>query len=376
MKFDYHLPVNIVFGNGRVREVGTWTARQGRKALIVTGRNSTKKSGLLDRAVGYLNEAGVASVIFDRVEQNPLTTTASEGAALAVKEGCDVVVGLGGGSIMDAAKGIAFLALNEGDISDYIFGKKASDKALPLILVPTTCGTGSEGNGFAVLSHPETKDKKSLRCSAIIAKASIVDPELMVTMPLPVLASVGFDALCHNMEAYLSKICTPLTAALALEGIALAAEALPKVYHDYGDGDGWEKLSLASTIGGMVINSAGVTAPHGAEHPASGLRNIVHGRGLAALTPVMFEASLDRAPEKFAAISRLLGGRDEYDCVDRIKALLADIGLTTSLSQEGVLEEDVDWMVDNCLKVSAAGIENHPAVFSKEELRELYLKAL
>ena len=115
-------------------------------------------------------------MLFDKVQQNPLTTTAIEGAQFAKASRCDCVVAIGGGSIMDCAKAIAFLAVNDGDINDYIFGKTASDRALPLILIPTTCGTGSEGNGFAVLTNPENGDKKSLRCNAIVAKVSIVDP--------------------------------------------------------------------------------------------------------------------------------------------------------------------------------------------------------
>lgn len=210
MEFNYNLPVNLIFGIGKVEELGKETGKYGKKALIVTGRSSTKKSGLLDKAVNLLKEANVESVIFDKVSQNPLTTTAYEGVDLAKKENCDVIVGLGGGSIMDAAKAIAFIALNEGDISDYIFGIKKSEKALPIILVPTTCGTGSEGNGFAVLTNPENNDKKSLRCNAIVAKASIIDPNLMTTMPKHILASVGFDALCHSMEAYLSKSCSTI----------------------------------------------------------------------------------------------------------------------------------------------------------------------
>ena len=183
MKFNYHLPVNLVFGRGRVAELGSIAKTYGKKALIVTGKGSTKKSGLLDRAVKYLEEAGLESVLFDNVSQNPLTTTAMEGAEFAKENGCDMVVALGGGSIMDCAKAIAFLAVNDGDINDYIFNRLVSDVALPLILVPTTCGTGSEGNGFAVLTNPDNGDKKSLRCNAIVAKASIIDSELMETMP-------------------------------------------------------------------------------------------------------------------------------------------------------------------------------------------------
>lgn len=188
----------------------------GKKALIVTGKSSAKKSGLYDRVAESLKIAGLEHVLFDKVSQNPLTTTAEEGAEFAKANGCDVVVAIGGGSIMDCAKAIAFLAVNEGDINDYIFNKKQSDTALPMVLIPTTCGTGSEGNGFAVLTNPENGDKKSLRSNAIIAKVSIVDPECMMTMPKKVLASVGFDALCHCMESYTSKIAQPFSDALAL----------------------------------------------------------------------------------------------------------------------------------------------------------------
>ena len=291
MNFNYFLPVNIVFGCGRVSETGQLTKPYGTRALIVTGRSSAKKSGLYDRVKDSLHAAGIDSVLFDKVQQNPLTTTAIEGAQFAKASRCDCVVAIGGGSIMDCAKAIAFLAVNEGDINDYIFGKTASDRALPLILIPTTCGTGSEGNGFAVLTNPENGDKKSLRCNAIVAKVSIVDPECMMTMPKKVLAAVGFDALCHCMEAYLSRISQPFTDALSLYAISLLAENLTAVYRDSTNRTSWEKISLASTIGGMVINTAGVTLPHGMEHPASGLKDIVHGQGLAALTPVITEAS-------------------------------------------------------------------------------------
>lgn len=376
MKFNYHLPVNLVFGRGRVAELGSIAKTYGKKALIVTGKGSTKKSGLLDRAVKYLEEAGLESVLFDNVSQNPLTTTAMEGAEFVKENGCDVVVALGGGSIMDCAKAIAFLAVNDGDINDYIFNRLVSDVALPLILVPTTCGTGSEGNGFAVLTNPDNGDKKSLRCNAIVAKASIIDSELMETMPKHILASVGFDALCHCMEAYISKIAQPMTDMLALQGMELIGANLLKVYQGNGDAEAWDAVTWASTIGGMVINTAGVTVPHGMEHPASGLRNIVHGRGLAALTPPVIEESIKGAPEKFAAISRCLGGKDETDCADRVRQLLKDIDLATTLSEQGILPEDIDWMVENCFKVSAAGIANHPVTFDREDIKRLYEKAM
>lgn len=374
--FKYFLPVNIEFGSGKVAKAGELTKPYGKKALIVTGHSSAKKSGLYDKVKDSLKAEGIDSVLFDKVAQNPLTTTAAEGAAFAKDNGCDVVVAIGGGSIMDCAKAIAFLAVNDGDVSDYIFGKKASDTALPIILIPTTCGTGSEGNGIAVLTNPDNGDKKSLRCNAIVAKVSIVDPECMMTMPKYVLASVGFDALCHNMEAYTSKIAQPFTDALSLYAVDLIAHNLVDVYKGTGSKDSWEKITLASTIGGMVINTTGVTLAHGMEHPASGLKDIVHGKGLAALTPTIIEASYQGAPEKFAKLAKLFGGEKAEDLAGKVRELLEDIELTCTLSDLGIEEKDIPWMAENCMKVSAHSIANNPVVFSQEEIAEIYKKAL
>ena len=374
--FKYFLPVNIEFGSGKVAKAGELTKPYGKKALIVTGHSSAKKSGLYDKVKDSLKAEGIDSVLFDKVAQNPLTTTAAEGAAFAKENGCDVVVAIGGGSIMDCAKAIAFLAVNNGDVSDYIFGKKASDTALPIILIPTTCGTGSEGNGFAVLTNPDNGDKKSLRCNAIVAKVSIVDPECMMTMPKHVLASVGFDALCHNMEAYTSKIAQPFTDALSLYAVDLIAHNLVDVYKDTGSKESWEKITLASTIGGMVINTAGVTLAHGMEHPASGLKDIVHGKGLAALTPTIIESSYQGAPEKFAKLAKLFGGEKAEDLAGKVRELLEAIELTCTLSDLGIEEKDIPWMAENCMKVSAPSIANNPVVFSQEEIAEIYKKAL
>ena len=376
INFSFFLPVNLVFGCGKLKEVGNLTKPYGKKALIVTGKSSAKKSGIYDKVNESLKKVGIDTVLFDKVTPNPLTTTAIEGAKFANKNGCDVVVGIGGGSIMDCAKAIAFLSVNKGDINDYIFNKIQSDKALPLVLIPTTCGTGSEGNGFAVLTNPENGDKKSLRCNAIVAKVSIVDPECMMTMPKKVLASVGFDALCHNIEAYTSKISQPFTDALSLYAISLIADNLVDVYNGSEEKEAWEKITLASTIGGMVINTAGVTLAHGMEHPASGLKNIVHGQGLAALTPTIIEASYKGNRDKFGKIARIFGGLTAEDCSMKIRTLLKKLDLECKLSNLGITEEDIPWMAENCMKVSAASVKNNPVVFTKEEIAEIYKKAL
>lgn len=376
MNFNYYLPVNLIFGVGACSRIADEVKKYGKKALIVTGRSSTKKTGLLDKVTAQLEDAGLSYEVFDKVAQNPLTTTVYDGVDVIKETGCDVVLGLGGGSIMDAAKSIAFSAKNPGDISEYIFGIKQGAGALPIVLVPTTSGTGSEGNCFSVLTNPDTKDKKSLRTNEIIAKASIIDPELMTTMPKKLIASVGFDALCHNMEAYVSKIGQPLTDMQSYYGIKLLAENLLKVYNDKADLDAFEKVTLASTLGGMVIGVAGVCAPHGLEHPVSGLYDVVHGNGLAALTPIITEKSYKSDIKKYGEISKLLGGTGAEDCADAIKDLLVKLDLNITLSQLGASEKDVDWMAENCMKVSKPSIINHPKVFTLEEIKEIYSECL
>ena len=388
MEFSYFLPVNIQFGWNKVDSVADFVAPYGKKALIVTGRTSAKKSGLYDRVVAKLEAAHIDHVLFDQVDANPLTTTALDGAAVAKTESCDVVIAIGGGSIMDCAKGIAFMAVNEGNINDYIFNRKTSDNALPLVVIPTTCGTGSEGNGFGVLTNPETGDKKSLRCNAIVPKVSIVDPGVMGTMPPHVLASVGFDALCHNIEAYTSKTAQPFTDALSYYGVTLLAQYLVPLYkHVKAVANGkpevlsekqltkaWEAVTLASTIGGMVINTAGVTLAHGMEHPASGLKDITHGVGLAVIEPAVVEYTWSANPDKFGALARIFNHGDGSELGEALRFIVHDLDLTTNLTELGFTKEDIPWLVDNVYVVATGNITNTVAEISRKDIEELYKK--
>ena len=388
MEFSYFLPVNIQFGWNKVDGVAEFATPYGKKALIVTGRSSAKKSGLYDRVVAKLDAAHIDHVLFDQVDANPLTTTALDGAALAKSESCDMVIAIGGGSIMDCAKGIAFMAVNDGNINDYIFNRKTSDNALPLIVIPTTCGTGSEGNGFGVLTNPETGDKKSLRCNAIVPKVSIVDPAVMGTMPPHVLASVGFDALCHNIEAYTSKTAQPFTDALAHYAVTLLAQYLVPLYkHVKATVEGkpsilnekqltkaWESVTLASTIGGMVINTAGVTLGHGMEHPASGLKDITHGVGLAVIEPVVVEYTWSANSEKFNSLARIFNHGDGSELGEALRLMVHELDLTTNLTELGFTKKDIPWLVDNVYVVATGNIANTVAKISREDIEVLYKK--
>lgn len=388
MEFSYFLPVHIEFGWNKVDSVAEYVKVYGSKALIVTGRTSAKRSGLYDRVVAKLDAAHIDHVLFDKVDANPLTTTALDGAALAKSEGCDMVIAIGGGSIMDCAKGIAFMAVNDGDINDYIFNRKTSENAFPLVVVPTTCGTGSEGNGFGVLTNPETGDKKSLRCNAIVPKVSIVDPGVMGTMPPHVLASVGFDALCHNIEAYTSKTAQPFTDALAHHAVTLLAQYLVPLYrHVKAVANGqagtlsdeqckyaWESVTLASTIGGMVINTAGVTLGHGMEHPASGLKDITHGVGLAVIEPVVVDYTWNGNPEKFGVLARIFNHGDGSELGEALRSVLDELDLTTNLTKLGFTKQDIPWLVDNVYVVAAGNLANTMADVSREDIEMLYEK--
>ena len=388
MEFSYFLPVHIQFGWDKVDSVADFVKPYGNKALIVTGRTSAKKSGLYDRVTAKLDAAHIEHVLFDQVDANPLTTTALDGAALAKSESCDMVIAIGGGSIMDCAKGIAFMAVNEGDINDYIFNRKTSDKALPLIVIPTTCGTGSEGNGFGVLTNPETGDKKSLRCNAIVPKVSIVDPAVMGTMPPHVLASVGFDALCHNIEAYTSRTAQPFTDALSHYAVTLLAQYLVPLYkHVKAKAESksavfnetqltkaWESVTLASTIGGMVINTAGVTLAHGMEHPASGLKDITHGVGLAVIEPIVVEYTWSANPDKFATLARIFNHGDGSELGEALRLIVHELDLTTNLTELGFTKKDIPWLVDNVYVVATGNIANTVADVSREDIEMLYKK--
>ncbi|MFR0556006.1 bifunctional amino acid transporter/iron-containing alcohol dehydrogenase [Pseudoscardovia radai] len=374
--FSYYAPVNLTFGAGTLARTGELAKPLGSKALIVTGHSSAKKTGVYDKVNDSLKAAGIATGLFDKASANPLTTTVEEGARVAKDGGYDMVVGLGGGSVMDCAKGIAFMAKNDGDVNDYIYGRKSSDVALPLVLIPTTCGSGSEANGFAVLTNPENGDKKSLRCPAIMAKRSIVDPEAMMTMPKGQLAAVGFDAFCHCFEAYTAKNAQPFTDALALYAIPLILDSLPRLVAGTGTLKDWENMSQAATIGGLVIGTAGITLTHAMEHPVSGLKNVTHGRGLAAIAPTVVEATWQGDRFKFGRLARLMGGYTAEDCAEKIRGFERKIGLEVTLSELGISESDIPWLTENAMKVSQANIDNTRTEIGAEDISELYRKAL
>lgn len=376
MNFVFNNPTNLIFGCGKVNVVGEEAKKYGKKALIITGASSTKKSGLLAKVQNILANEGIENVVVDNIPQNPTTDSVMQAAKIARENNCDIVIGLGGGSSIDASKAIACMSVSDGHVNDYLLGKRPmSGKSLPVIAIPTTCGTGSEADCFAVLNDSETNDKRSLREWATLPKASIVDPEVMMTMPITVLRSVMFDAFCHNVEGYLSRKASPITDMFTLKGIELFVNNVEKILANPKDVDAWNAICLASTFGGFSLQSAGAVALHAVEHPVSGLHNVIHGKGLAALFNVVMEKTLPHFPEKFATLSRILGGKDEHDFLDQVNKYKKILELDISLRDLGVKESDLDWLAENALQVSQTLLSNNPIVFTKTEIREMYQKA-
>ena len=373
--FEFFLPTKLVFGKGKISQLGQICAGHGKKPLIVTGK-SAAKTGLLDRIVEQFSE----SAVFDGVIQNPMTTTAEAGLAVLRAEKCDMIVAAGGGSALDTGKAIAFMAKTGGDINDYIMLRKSGGGALPVFAVPTTAGTGSEANCFAVLTNPETNEKKSLKHPSIFPKAAILDPELLTTQPRHTIASTGFDAMAHNIEAYIANRCQPIVRALAAQGISLIFEHLENVFNDPTDVDAFEHVMLASTLGGMSISMAGVGLPHAMEHPVSGLYNIVHGNGLAAIMPAVLRMNTKRAPQRQAELADILGfgigfsdeaAKSAAFC-EAVDDLLGRLKLNTTLSCLGVKHEDIGWLSNNAGMMMYSNAINNPYIPVQDDIHELF----
>ncbi|ACS87003.1 iron-containing alcohol dehydrogenase [Musicola paradisiaca] len=384
MKFTYVQPVRLCFGRGEAQRVGQEVAALGKRVLLVTGKTSCRKTGLLDRLTGWLAQSGVGWTLFDRIESNPLTTTVDEGARLARVQQCDVVLGVGGGSVMDAAKGIAFMACNGGSILDYLAQPEPQGGALPLVLMTTTAGTGSEGNCVAVFTNPDTHDKPVFFTPALFARTSIIDPELMVTQSPAMVASTGFDALSHNIEARVGNFCQPMTEIMTERAIGLLATFLPRVCRDVTDLDAWDRVCWANTLGGMSIGLSACGLPHAMEHPLSGLYNITHGEGLAALYPELMRFSWRDNIPGFAAVARAMSseasglGETEQAChsIDLVRRLLHNIGLTFTLRDLGVKEQDIPWMADNCVQTMGVSLAQNPRAATRDDIDMLYRTCL
>lgn len=325
MNFEFFNPTKIVFGSGKLNSLHE-QALPGKKAcVLISNGKSTRRNGYLDRTVNELKLAGAEYVVFDRFSENPLKTDCEAGGRFARENGCDFVVALGGGAVLDSSKMVSSMATNDGDLWDYAKGKPFAYKGLPIVAITTTSGTGSEVNCYGVISNPDTQEKIGFGDPRNIPVLAIVDPELMTTVPPQYTAYQGFDALFHNTEVVMGSTVNIVSEAIALSAIANIAEYLPRAVKDGKDIEAREHIAYASTMGGIVMNISSTTAQHSLEHSMSAYhRNLPHGAGLIMISVEFAKFFIDRhaCDERFVKMARAMGMPDATKAQDFIKALV------------------------------------------------------
>ena len=350
----FQSPSRLVTGPGAVTQTGPEAARFGKRALVVTGRGSSKKSGALDAVVLSLETAGVAATVFDKTPSDPDVDTVENGAALARKKECDVIVALGGGSPMDAAKGISVVLGNDAPITDFE-SEQPGRQGPPIIAVPTTAGTGSEITRIAVITDTARKVKMPIQGPTLIPVVAILDPELTYSMPPDFTAATGMDALTHAVEAYLSSLATPLTDIHALAAVRLIGESLIPAVLNGGNREAREKMLLGQMEAGYAFGNASTCLVHSMSRPLGAHFGVPHGKANAMLLATVMEYNRPAAPERFARLAEALGENVEglsvreagMAAVDALRALFEETGLPARLSDWGVAEKDLDRLAED-----------------------------
>jgi alcohol dehydrogenase YqhD (iron-dependent ADH family) len=376
----FYLPIRFIIGEGTLAKLGVEASRLGKLALLVTGSKSMKSTGVLDKVIKDLDEHGVKAIIFDKVEPNPRASTIDSGARLARENKVQLVIGLGGGSSMDSAK---LIALASGCGIDSIFdcyqGKTpAKGQALPIILVPTIAATGSEANNGAVFTDWDTHEKVVYFSGAIFPAVSIVDPALTLTLPSRTTAQGGVDMFCHLCEPYITAAeHGPINDALRESCMRTVVESLPRVLKTPEDIELRSRISWACTLamsqfvllGGI---GPGVFPVHGMEHSLSGVYDIAHGDGLAALLIEWMKFTQPVRKERFEQLGKNVFG--ESDGIAATAKWLKSIGMDIGLQELGVKETDFDKLADNALK-TAPWVKLNPIPLDKTSIAAMYKKS-
>ncbi len=378
--FGFHVPTEVQFGVGKIAGVGEAVARFGNRCLLVTGPKSGSVRHYLPRLISLLESAGISVAHFDGVIPNPTTDTIHAGALMAAKHRADVVLGVGGGSSMDAAKAIAVEATHEGSCWDYLFYKdaKPTEKTLPVVAVSTTSGTGAQVTQVSVVTHTATRDKSALYNSLIFPRVAIVDPELMLSVPKYVTACTGFDTFTHAFESAIHVNTSPYVELMAWEAISLVFSNLPAALQDGSNMEARTALAYADTLAGMCIANAGVTLPHGIGMAIGGMYpHIAHGEALALNYPAFMRFTYASAVKPFAKLGRMLNPKlkdvdDETAAkksCDELDLFLKQIGLWKGLEEMQVPEEELELLAKQCRVLP--DYMNNPRVASEADMLHL-----
>ena len=383
-KFDFDLPVKTLFGPGRLGDLHA-EKLPGQKALIViSGGTSAKKYGYLEKLERELAMAMVSFTLFDEVRPNPTAQNIMDGAALARREGCDFVVALGGGSVMDCAKGIALMMRNPGHLWDYSAsakgGKKAFEEdAAPLVCVTTSAGTGSEVDRGLVISNDDVQEKSAFFHPSVLPRIAVVDATLMLSVPPAFTAYQGMDVFFHAAESYLNVNCNPIGGIFALKALALVTENLPIVCRDGRDLDARQNMALANTLAGYYMMCV---SEHRMEHAMGSFHeDLPHGAGLIMISRAYFDcmASSGACDEKMVAMARAMGVEDPaspHDFVDALGRLLTAIDCADlKMSDYGITEEELALYPAKIQEVTGGNIMANPVLLTDEEYLEIFRKS-
>lgn len=382
--FSVHIPTKILFGCGELKKLAT-EKLPGKKALIViSGGTAMKEYGYLDKVIGLLKENNVTSIVFDKILPNPIKSHVMEAATVCRENQCDFVVGLGGGSSIDSAKSIAVMACNEGDYWDYINGGTGKGrpvtKALPVVAIPTTAGTGTEADPWTVITNEERQEKIGFGNELTFPVLSIVDPELMVSIPPHLTAYQGFDAFFHAAEGFIANCATPISDLYALEAIRLLYKYLPVAVKDGRDLKARAKVAWASTLAGLVEATSSCTSEHSLEHAMSAYYpELPHGAGLIAISENYFETFRNDSMKRYMKMAEIMTQQKSNRPSDFIDALVrmqkeCDVyGL--KLSIWGLKEEDFPKMVQNARETMGGLFLFDPRPMTDEEVLNIYKKS-
>jgi alcohol dehydrogenase len=330
MSFSFSIPTNLVFGQGAVQKLHKQRL-PGKKALIViSSGKSTRANGYLDTVQDQLTQAGVESVVFDKILANPVIANVMDGAACARENGCDFVLGLGGGSSIDAAKAIAMMAPNEGNYWDYIYGgtgggQRMKNKPLPIVAIPTTAGTGTEADAWTIVTNEETSEKMSGGNKNTFPVLAIVDPDLMLSVPPKFTAYQGFDAFFHSAECYINKTNNLMADMFALQAIRSVGRNLAAACADGQNKEAREQVAFGSSLGGFVMSVDNLCSEHSLEHPLSAYHHeIAHGAGLIMISKAYFTHMVQNCPDlhdRFITMAQAMGKEDAKEPMDFVVAL-------------------------------------------------------
>jgi alcohol dehydrogenase class IV len=380
--FNYHQSTQILFGKGRVNELGEIARKYGTKVLLVTTHASSPSRELqYEKIIDILIKSGIEVAHYDGVIPNPTIESISAGAEMAKNFGAQLIIGLGGGSSMDSAKAISVEATHEGTSWDYLFYKSPqpdSAKLIPIIAVSTTSGTGSHVTQVAVVTNSQERDKSALYNNILYPEVCIVDPELMVSVPQFISATTGFDVLCHAFESTINPGTGAYVDLLAWEAISIVVENLPKVLTDLKDVDARERMAWADTLAGLCIANAGVTLPHGMGMAIGGMYpQVAHGEALAIVYPAFADFTWEAAVPQFSKLARLLNPElnavSDHQAASKspaeISKFLKSIQLSIKLSEVGVPENEILKLAEQCMVLP--DYKGNPRVATKDEMVEL-----